>query len=789
MKNMKKMRINKSYLLFCFLLFFVAVSYSNTLYSPFVLDDYSSFINNKDLYLKDFSFESFAKLAHTRFGLARVIPIASFALNHYISQGESIVSYHLTNIVIHLLATISLAFLLAGLLKTRGIQGRIKFFRPEYFILAVCGFWALSPLQTNAVTYVVQRMTSMAALFYIASCGFYIHARLAGANWKRIILYTFSLLAAAFAFLSKENSATLPASLLLIEFFFITPDLGSRLLRSSRWYHWFVILIGVILVFPLIENFVNGQIGQFYGRHFTLSERLLTELRIVVFYMSLLLLPLSSRMNLEHDISLSTSFLSPPTTFFALLLIVGLLAAAIFYRKKYPLISFGIFWYFLNLIIESSFIPLELIFEHRAYLPSVGFFIVLISLFDHLLARYGAESHPEIKKIVFLLFIMVLSASSILTSLRNNDWRDKLALHRDSMEKSPANARVVSNYALALGRAGQYEECVEWGLKVQSLGEQGYEDYMSSATNVLSCLILQEDYKEAARVGEQIKSQIIQKNMAYIQAVDLYKYMSNMARAYTEEKQYRKAYEYFQMALFRAPHEAKTYLAVNRMLLLAQEDEQGRRDLNLGEGTYEVPIKLFQTAFNYRQYDYAKLYLDDVVKLGAGPEVIKPLEEKLTNTVKQNKSKAYESTIENDLTYKDNLQFRLYLKTVDFILRKYRPLRGAVAGWLINRAQTIDPDNPFLPVYRARWHKANNRVNIAISELEEFTEINKNFVPVLDFLGKCYRDTKNYEKAVSVFSHILDVYPGHRAWANYLSYIYQYEDRVNEKKRSPLEYY
>ena len=120
---MKKTKINRSYLLFCFLLFFVAVSYSNTLYSPFILDDFSAFINNKDLYLKDFTFESLAGLAHTRFGLARVIPIASFSLNHYFAQGESIVPYHVTNIVVHLLATLSLAYLMVGLLKTRGAQG------------------------------------------------------------------------------------------------------------------------------------------------------------------------------------------------------------------------------------------------------------------------------------------------------------------------------------------------------------------------------------------------------------------------------------------------------------------------------------------------------------------------------------------------------------------------------------------------------------------------------------------------------------------------------------------
>jgi hypothetical protein len=176
---MNKKGINKSYLLFCFLLFLVAISYSNTLYSPFILDDYSAFINNKNLYLEDFTFASLAKLAKTRFGYARIIPIGSFALNHYIGQGKSIVNYHVTNILIHLLATVSVAFFMAGLLKTKAARNSLRFLRTEYFILGVCGLWALSPIQTNAVTYLVQRMTSMAAMFYIAACGFYVHARLA----------------------------------------------------------------------------------------------------------------------------------------------------------------------------------------------------------------------------------------------------------------------------------------------------------------------------------------------------------------------------------------------------------------------------------------------------------------------------------------------------------------------------------------------------------------------------------------------------------------------------------
>ena len=786
---MNRKEIYKSYLLFGFLLFLVAVSYSNTLHSPFILDDYSAFINNKNLYLDDFSIDSLSKLAETRFGYARVVPIASFALNHYIGQGKSVVNYHVTNIAIHLLATISLAFFLAGLLKTRAARDVLKFFRAEYFILAVCGLWALAPIQTNAVTYVVQRMTSMAAMFYLAACGFYVHARFADIGVKRIFLYVFCLLAATGAFFSKENSATLPAAILLVEFIFISPGLGLKLLKSTRWFHWLIILGVMVLLFPFIDDFISRNSAAFYGRHFTLSERLLTELRIVIFYMSLLLLPLPSRMNLDHDFVLSTSLFSPFSTFFSMLFIGVLIGASLFYRKKYPLISFGIFWYFLHLVIESSVIPLELIFEHRLYLPSVGFFLVIVALLDNLLARFATGFHPEIKKVVFLLFIIVLSVSSILTSFRNNDWRDKITLYRDSMEKSPAKPRAVSNYAMALGKDGQYDKCVKYGLQVQSLGVQGYEDYMNSATNTLSCLLLQDKYAEAVRIGEQIRNDILQKNMAYIAGGAMNKYMFNLASAYTEEKQYRKAYETFQISLFRAPYDIQTYKYINRLLLAAQKDEQGREELDIGEEFSEIPLRLARIAYNYRQYDYALSYLTDAVKLDINPELINPLREKLVNTVKENKLKAYESSIKNNEKYINDSRFRFYMKAADFILKKYKPLRGNVVGWLLKRAQKLDPDNPFIPVYRARWFMANNQIDTALSELEVFAENNKNFVPALELLGICYQKKKYYEKSVATLSHILDIYHGHSQWANYLSYIYENEDRGADQKRSPLDYY
>ena len=433
--------------------------------------------------------------------------------------------------------------------------------------------------------------------------------------------------------------------------------------------------------------------------------------------------------------------------------------------------------------------PLELIFEHRLYLPSIGFFIAVLSFIDQLLGRYASNSHPEIKKITLLAFLIVVSVSSLLTSARNNDWQDKVTLYRDVYEKSPNKSRAASNYAMALGRAGLYDECIEYGKIANSLGVQGYEDYMNSATNTLTCLMMQDKYEEAIETGEQFKKQVMQKEMDFIEAGALNKYMFNLGNAYTKAGQYQNALKSFQISLFRSPGQAETYLSINRLLLLAQEEEEGRQAVNIGENKYEIPVYLAKLAIKYRQYERAALYLQDAQKLGADPAEIISWGGKLQAIFAKNRKRARESNINNDPTYSKNILFRFYLKTVNFILKKYGPLKNEPVGWLLMQAREIDRDNPFLPVYQARWHKKNGRIDEAIVILENYLAKNENFIPALELLGLCYQTKKDYAKSVEYFKKILDIYPGNRNWKKYLSYIYQYEDKLQESERTPLEYY
>jgi hypothetical protein len=262
------------------LLFLLALSYANTLYSPFVLDDIHSFIEEPNVYLQDFSYESFSKLSDTVFGRARLIPMATFAINHALAKGQMPI-YHVTNIGIHLLAVLAVFWLITSLLKTTAGAAALRGLSTPWFAFFAAALWALNPVQTNAVTYIVQRMTSLAALFYIAALACYVNGRLAAVLKKRVLFFVGFGIMALCGFLSKENSYMLPFAVLLVEWVFLSPDLLLKIIKFLRWYHWLALLLLVIVLLPLAGPRWEGIVNTGDFRFFTWEERLLTQSRVV----------------------------------------------------------------------------------------------------------------------------------------------------------------------------------------------------------------------------------------------------------------------------------------------------------------------------------------------------------------------------------------------------------------------------------------------------------------------------------------------------------------------------
>jgi hypothetical protein len=256
--------------------------------------------------------------------------------------------------------------------KYGGISYRVALFGSLIFIA--------HPIQTQSVTYIVQRMASMAGMFYLLTMVLYIKGRLVSGRVK-YVYFLGMVLSYLLGVFSKENVAILPLFVALYEFYFFQNlDLGSRGKKVLS-------LLGAILLglgaFGFIlwgKRYIDLTIEGYQYYTFTLSERVLTQFRVVLYYLTLLIYPHPSRLNLDYDFPISKTIFDPPTTILSILIITGLMGYSFWVAKKRPVLSFFILWYFGNLVIESSIFPLEMVFEHRLYLPSVGPF-VLFSLF------------------------------------------------------------------------------------------------------------------------------------------------------------------------------------------------------------------------------------------------------------------------------------------------------------------------------------------------------------------------------------------------------------------------
>jgi len=421
--------------------------YTPALPGPFIFDDESNITENRHMHIHSLGWDELYAAAFKSPIPNRPVANLSLALNYYFN-GFNVVGYRFVNILIHILN----GFLLYGLarvtFRTPAMAGCVhKSGLTAAFAALV---WLVHPLHTQSVAYIVQRMTSLAVMFYLLALLCYAKARLDSSGGRRTALLGGCGLAGLLALGSKEIAATLPAFILLYEWYFFQ-KLDAAWLR--RWLPGILItglLMGVIsLVFLGIHNPIEPILSRYAGGEFSAWQRMLTQLRVVCVYISLLIWPHPSRLNLDYDFPPSVSLLEPPTTLAGLLLIAGLLFLAVRVAKREPLVSFSILWFFGNLVIESSVIPLETVFEHRTYLPSVMPVIAAVALLFRLVRP---------KWVAIGLLSAAASGGALWTHQRNQVWSDAVTLWRDCVQKSPLKARPYNNLGTALVEKGRLPE-------------------------------------------------------------------------------------------------------------------------------------------------------------------------------------------------------------------------------------------------------------------------------------------------------------------------------------------
>jgi len=443
----------KNLIIFVALLLLVAGAYSTNYKASWHFDDYVNIVDNPQVHINDLRFNTIKETFFREFDngqklsrrLYRPFSMLTFALNWYMGK-DNVIGYHVVNNAIHLLTTLFLFITLLNLLMSPNLKG--KYQGNEYAIAILSAIlWAVNPIQVQATTYIVQRMASLAAMFYIIGIYFYLKTRLSPPGYKKILFTTGCLFSFILALGSKENAVTFPIAVAIIEILFFQ-DLKDR--NTKRKLIAVLTICGVVMTAFLTILYIKGNITQllkgYENRVFTLKERLLTEPRIIIYYLSEIFYPMASRLSLVHDIKISTSFFKPWTTIPAILAIISLLGIGLSQTIKRPIIALAIFFYFINHIIESTILPLELIFEHRNYLPSFFLFFPVATGLIWLINYFKTKNS-------FIQILLAVSITGVIfsfcagTVVRNRAWATEKSLWEDCIIKAPGLARPYHNLA------------------------------------------------------------------------------------------------------------------------------------------------------------------------------------------------------------------------------------------------------------------------------------------------------------------------------------------------------
>jgi tetratricopeptide (TPR) repeat protein len=497
----------------------------------------------------------------------RFLGFFSFAFN-YDLHGPRLEYFYLTNILIHLLNT----FLVWGLIRTIFKVPKISNLSVAKYGLLIAFFGGLiyltHPLQTQAVSYIYQRLASIAALFYLGTAFFYLKGRVSGNK----AYYVAAVVAFVLSLFTKQNVVTLPVMILVMEIVLFNEN---KKLGGLHYLLLGVVGAGIIMMvlasvkpelFPFLysrgrENLLEPVI-YYTGQEVTPGVYLMTQFKVLFTYFRLLVAPFGQ--NLDYEYSLANSIFEFPT----ILSLIGhlvILGLAVNYIRKFPLLALGVFWFYITIAVESGIIPLEdVIFEHRVYLPMFGFALLAPVAVFRLL---GGISYKAAVAVLLAFGVF----GSILTVNRNKVWDNELTLWQDVVKKSPNKPRPLTIMGSEFEKMRKSNEAMI--LYNKALYKDNYypEAFLKRA-NLKAKLGM---FREAI---EDYRNYI--ENMRYnTSEPEYYKVFKNLANTYVAVGEYKLATDNYRKYLVKNKDDYRAYLGRAVSFYNLEEYEKALKDV------------------------------------------------------------------------------------------------------------------------------------------------------------------------------------------------------------------
>lgn len=516
------------------LLLVVVVAYGHTLDVPFYLDDHSSIRENSAVQGGVDPARIWA------FSPPRFVSYLSFAIN-YSLHGDWLAGFHLVNISLHLAAGLALWSFARLLLRTPGLRERVPGEVAAWIPLLAALLYLLHPLQTQAVTYTVQRSAVLAAFFYLATMVFFLLARSSNGA-RRWGWFLCVALSALLAMLSKQNAATLPAALLLVEWLAFQSSRRAKLLQVL------ILAVGtggllsayarLVTQAPLSVELLGsllretGDIGRI--------DYLMTQATVLWLYLGRLVWPAALHIDYQYSV-----WGGELVGYGALLGHLLVLVVGGYLWRRHPLAAFAILFYYLAHAVESSLLPIrDLVFEHRTYLPNAGPALLVGWVLSVGMARFRGGG--------WLLPLGVVLALGIGTWQRNQQWREPVELWRGNAELAPDKVRpwsILAKHLLVRGREEEASQAFERALKAEMGRADGDGERVpiTVVINFTVSLTRQGRYDEAMKLIDHALNQPVN-------GLERSKLLVNRGNIHFRRKRYDEAESAYREAVSHAPH-------------------------------------------------------------------------------------------------------------------------------------------------------------------------------------------------------------------------------------------